>query len=320
MIFRLHSQRGFTLVELLVVIAIIGILIGLLLPAVQQVREAARRIQCANHVKQQALAVLNYEDAHKEFPPGFSHPAMTMWSGYILPYIDQGNLYETVDIQQPWTPLNGGSAANSAALGTYIGIFQCPSSGVPQSQYDPFADAERVPCCYLACTTGLLDRESGEWPWAGMPREQEYPESDGIFYMNSNTRHADVKDGLSTTVLLGESLPDQELFDIDYGGNTQKVDHWYIGSRELFDYPTADVFGSNESSECLGSTAVLINSIKIESTPADHKELSFGSRHTQGVNMGFADGHVQFVSERIDMGIWSAIGSRNNQEVVGEIE
>ena len=96
------SRFGFTLVELLVVIAIIGILIGMLLPAVQQVREAARRIKCANNVKQQSLAMLNYESAHRQFPPGFSFPSGTLWSGYILPFMDQANIYNRVDLAGPW--------------------------------------------------------------------------------------------------------------------------------------------------------------------------------------------------------------------------
>ena len=313
-------RSGFTLVELLVVIAIIGILIGMLLPAVQQVREAARRIQCANNIKQQALAISNYEGAFKKFPPGFAHPSMTMWSGHILPFVDMGNLYDTIDVESPWSSMVGAPPQNVEALSVLIPLFQCPSADVPKVQFDPFHDADRTPCCYLACCTGLRDRESGDLPWAGMGRYLEHAESDGIFYMNSETRSRDVKDGMSTTVLLGETLPDQDLFDVDVGGNIQKVDHWYIGSRELANYPLAIPFGSNECSECLGSTAIPINSIKIESSPADHKELSFGSRHTQGANIAFADGHVQFVSNLIDSSVWSAVGSRNENEIVGELD
>ncbi len=314
------ARCAFTLVELLVVIAIIGILIGLLLPAVQQVREAARRTQCANNLKQQMLAALSYEDAQGEFPPGFTHPSQTMWSAYILPFVEQGNLYNTIDINGPWTSGDGGTAANVAALGTYIPLFQCPSSGIPRSQFDPFVDSERVPCCYLACCSGLLDRESGELPWAGMAADDIYPESDGMFFMNSKTLHASVKDGLSNTVMIGESLPDQDQFDVDLGGNVQKVDHWYIGSREFGLYPYISGYDSNEVSECLGSTAVRINSLKIVDAPADHKELSFGSAHAQGANIGFGDAHVKYISETIDPVIWSAVGSRNNGEVTGEID
>ena len=311
-----HQRRqAFTLIELLVVIAIIGILIAMLLPAVQMVREAARRTQCANQVKQQSLAMLNYESAYEHLPSGFTHPAMTMWSGLILPYLEQGNLYDTIDIENKWTLINGGTEENMAALGVYIEVFQCPSSSIPRSQYDPLTDSERVPCSYLACASGLNNRESGDKPWCGMAAYETYPESDGIMFMNSDTRLAEITDGLSNTILLGETLPDQELFNEDYSGNPQKVDHWYIGSRELSFYPEIGSFNSAEVSECVGSTACPINSIKIPESPANDKELSFASSHLGGVNMGFADGSVRFIRETVDPEPWSAVGSRSNGEV-----
>jgi len=317
---RVERRKAFTLIELLVVIAIIGILIALLMPAVQAVRESARRVQCANQLKQQVTAMLSYEAARKRLPPGFSYPEMTMWSAFILPYIDENNLYRNIDIEAPWTPVTGGSPENIAALGVYIALFQCPSSGVEQSQIDPLTDSERVPCCYLACASGLNNRESGDKPWCGMAEFEDVPESDGIFYMNSSTRLAEILDGQSNTVLLGESLPDQELFGIDYSGNAQKVDHWYIGSRELTFYEEVDGFSSAEGSECIGSTACRINSIKIEDSPINDKELSYGSQHPTGVNIGFADGSVHFVSEYIDQKVWSAAGSRAGREITGPIE
>lgn len=313
------EPKGFTLVELLVVIAIIGILIALLLPAVQAVREAARRIQCANNVKQQSLAMLNYESAFQNLPSGYSHPGMTMWSGLILPFLEQGNLYDTLEIEGPWDAF-AGETENSRSLGTYIDVFRCPSANLERSQFDPLVNTERVPCNYLACASGLNNRESGELPWCGMGRYQNYPESDGIFYLNSQTRVAVILDGLSNTVLLAESLPDQTLLGTDYSGNTQKADHWYIGSRELGDYPEVISIGSAEVSECLGSTACPINAIKDEDSPVNDKELGYGSAHTQGINVGFADGHVQFVRETVDRAVWSAIGTRASGEVVSSID
>jgi prepilin-type N-terminal cleavage/methylation domain-containing protein/prepilin-type processing-associated H-X9-DG protein len=317
---RRGYRRAFTLVELLVVIAIIGILIGLLLPAVQQVREAARRIQCANQLKQQNLAMLAYESTHKHFPSGYSHPNMTMWSGFLLPFLEQENLYDTIDLESPYSVLDGGPAANAAALGTHIPVFQCPSSGVPRSQFDPLLDTERVPCCYLGCASGTNNRESGDLPYVGLAKYESYPESDGILFMNSKLGTKSIRDGLSSTVLIGESLPDQELFNEDYSGNPQKVDHWYIGSRELSFYPELAGFNSAESSECLGSTACPINSIKVAESPANDKELSFGSNHHGGVNISFADGHLQFINQNIDALVWSALGSRANGEIVGDFE
>jgi prepilin-type processing-associated H-X9-DG protein len=290
----------------------------MLLPAVQMVREAARRIACANHVKQQSLAMLNYESAHKHFPPGFQFPGMTMWSGFILPFMEQNNLYDSLDLDGPWSLRDGATASNANALSTYLEVFRCPSADIPLSQYDALVDTDRTPCCYLACASGLNNRESGAKPWVGMNRFEGLEASDGIFYLNSRTEMAEISDGLSTTVLLGESIPDQDLLGIDYSGNTQKVDHWYIGSAELPDYQSLN--NSAESSECLGSTACPVNSLFIEDSPINDKELSFGSAHPQGVNIGFADGHISFVNNSIDPLIWSGIGSRQGGEVVTTID
>ena len=318
--YRAVEKRGFTLVELLVVIAIIGILIGLLLPAVQMVREAGRRIQCANQLKQQVLAMLNYEDAHKNLPPGFNSPGMTMWSGFILPQIEMNTLYEKIDINGPWSNFTATSPDNPAALSVHIALFQCPSANIDRVQYDPLVDAERVPCCYLACASGLNNRESGAKPWCGMDEFNGLPASDGIFYQNSETRLAEITDGLSNTVMIGETLPDQTLFNDDYSGNPQKVDHWYIGSGELATYTEIGAFNSAECSECLGSTACPINSIKDLNSPANDKELSFGSEHPQGTNVGFADGHIRFVNDQIDAATWSALGSRQNGEAITYVD
>ena len=316
-----ERRNAFTLVELLVVIAIVGILIGMLLPAVQMVREAARRVQCANNVKQQSLAMLNYESAYGYLPAGFNTPSMTMWSCYLLPYLEQKNLFETLDIDGPWDAMTASNPSNPAALGVYLGIFQCPSANVAQVQFDSFSGTNRVPCCYLACASGLLNRESGDLPWCGMGPFEEFSGSDGVFFQNSQTRMAEIRDGTSHTILLGESLPDQDLWCVDYSGNRQKVDHWYIGSRELPEYDQMiNGFNSAECSECIGSTACPINSVKRSDAPGNDMELSFGSAHTQGVNMGFADGHCRFVTESIDAQVWSALGTRSNGEVDTEID
>ncbi|MEM7453821.1 MAG: DUF1559 domain-containing protein, partial [Planctomycetota bacterium] len=116
-------RAAFTLVELLVVIAIIGILIGMLLPAVQSVREAARRTTCLNNLTQIGLACLSYEDVNKAFPPGFTfepslgHTGSALWSAFILPQIEQGNLYDTIDLEASWVVAG---TANNDACASYI--------------------------------------------------------------------------------------------------------------------------------------------------------------------------------------------------------
>lgn len=316
---RLNKRCGFTLVELLVVIAIIGILIGMLLPAVQMVREAARRVQCANRLKQQTLAMLNFESAHQHFPPGWSYPGMTMWSGFILPFMEQNSLYQTLDLDGPWSLRDGATLNNADALSTFLEVYRCPSANLPVSQFDSLVATDRTPACYLGCASGINNRESGEKPWVGMDNFGDWKGSDGIMYLNSRTTMAAISDGTSTTCIIGESLPDQELFGSDYSGNNQKVDHWYIGSAELPDYEHLR-YTSGESSECLGSTACPINSLWVEESPINDKELSFGSAHPQGANLGFADGHLQFVTAAIDPVVYAAIGSRNEGEVVTSVD
>lgn len=317
----MSRRKAFTLVELLVVIAIIGVLIALLLPAVQSVREAARRMQCANNVKQLSLASLNYESAHQHFPAGFDGQAKTMWSAYILSFMDQQPLYESLDLQGPWFAAQGAPQNNVDALKVWLEFMKCPSANVEELLVDSATQTERVPSCYLAVSSGLLAHEAGEFPWAGMDGTREFDESDGIFFANSETSFKDIKDGTSSTALIGETVPNQTISGIDRGGTGARADHWYIGSRELRDMSVGSSWNSSDGSECLGSTACPINALWMgDETTIDEKELSFGSQHAGGINMGFADGHVQFIGQSIETGIWSAIGTRYNEEVVGEIE
>jgi len=310
------KNKAFTLVELLVVIAIIGILIGMLLPAVQSVREAARRIQCANNVKQQSLAMLNYESAHQHFPPGFGIGGGAMWSAYILPFIDQQVLYQTIDLAGPWTPSRGAGAGNIACQGVWLPFMRCPSATIAEEEIDDISGIKKVPSCYLACTSGLLAHEAGDYPWAGMDAFGGIQASDGIFYAGSDMSMARITDGTSNTVLLGETVPDQFLLGSDRASNLQKVDHWYGGSDEMASMANVNSRRSNEISECMGSTACPINSLFLgDETSIDEKELAFGSQHAAGVNMGFGDGHVQFVSDSISSTVWSSVGTRGGGEV-----
>ena len=316
-----QRRSAFTLVELLVVIAIIGILIALLLPAVQAVREAARRMHCANNIKQQSLAVMNYECAYQELPAGVSVPIRAMWSAFILPFMESSNVYDSIDFKAGFSDVSASNSNNIAMLSVSFPFIVCPSSNVPEKQFDPLTGIDRSPSCYIACSSGLLDREAGDFPWAGMNAGDTHPASDGVFYVNSQTTLGDIPDGTSNTILLGEVLPDQEISGIDASGVTQKADHWYVGSSELDSMESTKLANrtSSENSECLGSTAVPINSLLMgDQTTIDEKELAFGSRHPNGVNVGFVDGHVQFVAESINSKTWSIIGTRNDGEVLGQ--
>lgn len=316
------NRGAFSLVELLVVITIIGILIGLLIPAVQSAREAARRTQCANNIRQLTLAMLNYESAFQRFPPGARLPSEAMWSAYILPYIDQSNLFDSLNLELNFEADASGNQSNIKALGVVLPFMHCPSADGLEAQIDNLTGVERVPSCYLACSSGLLAREAGGFPWAGMNKFGTYPDSDGIFFINSRTTFNKIRDGSSSTVLIGESLPDQNFWGEDLFGNQQKIDHWYIGTSE-FDLMEQFVnkTDSAENSECLGSTACRINaSLLGDEFTIDEKELCFASRHPGGVNIAFADGHVSFIAESIEASIWSALGTRAGNETVSEFE
>jgi len=294
-------HRAFSLVELLVVIAIIGILVGLLLPAVQAAREAARRIQCANNLKQMGLAAIHYADAFGAFPSGtqtsnvMSTNHRLIWSGQLLPFIEQSALRSSIDPDQPWDTY----APNIAAMRTYLTIFRCPSAAAPDV-YSQGVD-DRVPCTYLACASGTVGSETGTGPLISDLVQN------GALYTNSRTAHRDFLDGLTNTMLIAETLFLPGVSGPDNDRNEQIIDHWYIGTPSM---------GPSEMSEAVGSTAIPINSWK--RTPQafiEDVELGYASRHSSLIQAVFADGRVQVISDSISPQIWSAIGTRAQGEV-----
>lgn len=292
---RQHRRHGFTVVELMVVTAIIGILVSLLLPAIQAAREAARRTQCANNLRQIGLALQHYHDVRKSFPAGMSWPNRLFWSGQILPFLEQGNLYNAIDLNAAWDV-----APNSTVLTNYLSVYRCPSSTTPENLLAA-GISNRVPSDYNACTSGLLNRESGPDPLVG----RDY--ADGMFFVNSGLAIRDALDGTSSTIAIGEMLFRYEPSGADNYGLQQFLDHWYIGTPEGL---------GNEISESMSSTACPINAWRDTSLFVDERELAYSSHHPGGVQVAFIDGHVEFVEETINRTIWSAMGTRANGEIV----
>ncbi|GAA4424577.1 DUF1559 domain-containing protein [Bremerella cremea] len=299
-------RRGFTLVELLVVIAIIGILIALLLPAVQQAREAARRSQCKNNLKQLGLAMHMYHDTYQSFPIGIQAAWGGSWSWSILPFIEQQALFDVMP-----NPVNdsgsfGGSDARSEQLRqlvrTPIATYFCPS------QVDGPIEGTDVNGLTLRAKTNYLANAGGNATNDNLG-SGGMDVSNGLFHavrMNTSSptgkvfAFRDVKDGLSSTLLIGEAY-----YKLDDDCNV--CDHF------LFFHSNADSGNGSDFSETLGSTYDSINS---KSTDGDVLERSYGSFHPGGANIVLADGSTQFVAETIDVEIWRGAGSRKGKEVI----
>ncbi|MCA9177724.1 MAG: DUF1559 domain-containing protein [Planctomycetales bacterium] len=287
----MRRRLGFTLVELLVVIAIIGVLVSLLLPAVQAAREAARRTSCGNNLKQLGLALQLYHDTLRELPPADLPPGRLLWSGLVLPFIEQPALASGIDMTVPW---GADGSHNEQACQTWLPVFRCPSAASPK-RLDVDGIPRRVPSNYLGCASGVIRREYGDCPCV------TDEDVDGIFRRRHGRRFAEITDGLSNTVAIGEALFKFTGHGIDATGRNQFIDHWYIGA----------VRADNEASECVGTTGVPPNHFphQVGQVFVDELELSFGSRHPSVVQVVLADGHVRIVSEMVDVAIWNAMGS-----------
>jgi prepilin-type N-terminal cleavage/methylation domain-containing protein len=311
-----QKQRGFTLIELLVVIAIIATLVAILLPAVQQAREAARRSTCKNNLKQLGIAMHNYHDTFNTLPYGFDEREM-LWTAPILPQIEQGALYDTLILQE------GGAgnwdhdgSPNEVACGTLISVYRCPT--MPIEEHITNNDIpNRVPVSYRACSGS--NAKSDDLSTIPAPYAKDFALElqsglDGMFYGCSSTRFADIVDGTSNTIMIAESSTDP-----DFVKDGQGMDYWAIGAPQTgnWDCIPGDL-GGTEYSEGLGSTFSPINS---RFNPAVHgvlMEMSFGSWHQGGAQVVLGDGGVRFISENINMDTYHNLGTMNDGLVIGE--
>lgn len=306
-------KRGFTLIELLVVIAIIAILIALLLPAVQQAREAARRTQCKNNLKQLGIAMHNYHDTVNVFPWGFDERE-TLWTAMILPQIEQANLYSTL-IWQEGTVGNWDfdGSPNEKACGTIIQGFMCPS--MPLGPRDNENIPGRVPVSYRACAGSMVSSDDASTRPAGFNTAAfltlEQNNLDGMFYGCSNIKMRDIIDGTSNTIMIGESRTSE------YSKDGQQMDYWAFGSPQTGGW-VLNGLGGTEYSEGLGSCVVKPNANLDLTVNGVLMEMAFGSYHVGGAQYTLADGSVRFISENIDLGVYRALGTRAGGEVVGE--
>lgn len=302
----LRRGRGFTLVELLVVIAIIGVLVALLLPAVQAAREAARRSSCSNNLKQLGIAIHNYHDTHLVLPPGWVTTLGTGWSVYILPQIEQGPLHSTLRFNTTTSAASAWAVDGSpeeTACGTYINILRCPSAAVPRNVSNQGIPL-RVPATYRGVASSTADSDDPSTSTPPANRHLERNDLEGIFIRNTSLKMADILDGTSNTFMVGESVWQDSTFN----QNGNQMDFWYFGSPQIS--PT----DSTEYSEHVGSTGVPYNARKIASTTGYVKELSFSSFHPGGAMFAFGDASVRFVPFTINYPVYQGLGSRDKGE------
>jgi prepilin-type N-terminal cleavage/methylation domain-containing protein/prepilin-type processing-associated H-X9-DG protein len=321
-------RSAFTLIELLVVIAIIGILVGLLLPAVQKVREAANRMKCANNLKQIGLAMHNYHGAYNAFPPGgttatFS-PGM-LGSGYscqmfLLNYIEQDNLCQSMAMMMPATDM-----MNDPARATPVSIYLCPSDPIRSLPAGQAGNNYRANFG-VSIVNGYGDSDPQRVN-AGMPAPN------GGFFVNSRYTIADMIDGTSNTAAFSEHIkgdfsnavstvnsdtykpgtypatPDEayaqcqaiDITNLAFQGNSNAGENWMQDSHTLTRYYHAFPPGSRS---CM--------------FPPQRIATTANSGHTNGVNLLLFDGSVRFVTYTINLATWRALGTRNGGEVLGD--
>lgn len=299
---------AFTVVELLVVIAIIGILVALLLPAVQAAREAARRMSCQNNLKNIGLALHNYESTYQVLPSGYLHkfgvPGSAerdanhmglAWGAAMLPQLEQPALFQAINFELPiWDP------ANRQPRETHLPVFLCPSDTYSEFQYVD-RDTSVTPVERYACST-----YAANWgPSSDSVNLDDTPtESKGVFYRNSRTHWRDIRDGLSRTLAFGErhNGPISTL-DPTAGGHSVFENSWIAAVREITEYT------DDHGHMVLFETQFLPNQIG-----GDDKGLS--APHGELCQFTMCDGSVHTISNNIDSHVYNALGTRNGGEMV----
>ena len=333
----LSRRAGFTLIELLVVIAIIAILIALLLPAVQQAREAARRSQCKNNLKQYGIAMHSYHETTKLFPKGAFHSSVVNnsqsdWRSYsatvmLLPYMDQGPIYKRFNLNGP--------AQNNDALAATLkgGMVVCPSDSLPGNG--------EAPSNYVYCAGTNVVHTNGAFGIAAN-------DQNGMFNNCVNVNTSDVRDGTSNTIAMSEqvvagnvsggndysrikqavgrpggfpdSFPTKAQVDAwsascnasgSFGGNTGNLAgrFWHRGLHGLTQFSTL-----------LAPNALTFNCTENcpNCDPDGRGMIAARSRHPGGVHSLMGDGATRFINNSIDFTTWGRLGARNDRQPVGE--
>jgi len=305
---RSTHQHGFTLIELLVVIAIIAILIGLLLPAVQKVREASARMKCSNNIKQLGISCHNYHSSYGRFPPatlytgghfggGFNAKSNeTTWVSFLLPYLEQQALYDKIDWNQNMGGPSGpnGAVDNSLVARTPISTMVCPT------------DLPETIKFWNSWTRGNYGANYGIGPYVSVHTNptpaNAMPNGMGPLGVNSMWPIEQISDGTSNTALISELVKSPAVNDV------RAVMHYPEGPLYMHNYSPNDPTPDLTRNGCV--------SIPAAPCTAGHNNwadrniiLTARSMHVGGVNMGLCDGSVRFVSNGVPIATWKALGT-----------
>ena len=286
--------RGFTLVELLVVIAIIGVLVALLLPAIQAAREAARRSQCLNNLKQQGLAVQLHHDARGSYPSGRngSNPRSTSWAFAVLPYMEQQQIFNARRKDPMGNWLDAFHPDNSLAMRTAVPTFFCPSRRSPIANCDFDNDDAATTTPGVAACGDYAANEGDEFP--ADPTDD--PNELGPLYLNSEISERHVTDGLSNTLAIGEKYYTEEIA-VGVTPPEAGTEAGYRGDAAIF----------------CGDSHKTVQRTTDHGFPTSEPKIfdseMFGSVHTDLTHFAFLDGSVRAINYSVDEGIYANLGS-----------
>jgi prepilin-type N-terminal cleavage/methylation domain-containing protein/prepilin-type processing-associated H-X9-DG protein len=342
-VIRNSRRRGFTLVELLVVIAIIGVLVALLLPAIQAAREAARRTSCSNNLKNLGIAVLNFHDSHRKLPTsnraaGATNSPRYAWCTLMLPYFEEQNTYDQYDFKSNWsrpTAANGKPRPNFEVVSTRLSVFECPSvpdtdrlDGDPQWWTQMLPDWTSSRC---GAPTDYAPINQVEQRLVDTGLVDDVADRTGMLLRNTEATLRHVTDGTSHTILLAESAGRPYVYR--QGARVGDLpDHRVNGGGWCRPASEFGLDGSTADGKCPGPIA--INNINGEDvydiTGGQPNEMSsfpypfYGSNgtsetyafHPAGANILFGDGSVHHLNEDIEIRVYARLVTRKGNEVI----